>query len=95
MQKTEEMRIPSLDQEDPLEESTATHSGILVWRIPWTEESGRLQSIALHRDGHNGSDLACTTIQYQNKYLWVHLFLSDPEIQFFSQAHDSPPGELM
>ena len=33
----------SLDQEDPLEEGMATHSSILAWRIPWTEEPGRLQ----------------------------------------------------
>ena len=37
--------VRSLGWEDPLEEGMATHSSILVWRIPWTEESGRLQSI--------------------------------------------------
>ena len=40
-----EMRIQSLGQKDPLEESMATHSGIPAWRIPWTEEPGGLQSI--------------------------------------------------
>ena len=40
-------------QEDPLEEDTATHSSILVWRITWTEEPGRLQSIGLQRVRHN------------------------------------------
>ena len=39
--------------EDPLEEGTATHSSILAWRIPWTEEPGGLQSIASQRVGHN------------------------------------------
>ena len=39
------MRVQSLDWEDPLEESRATHSSILVWRILWTEEPGRLQSM--------------------------------------------------
>ena len=39
------MMIQSLGQEDPLEEGMATHSGILAWRIPWTEERGGLQSI--------------------------------------------------
>ena len=34
------MRVGSLSQEDPLEEGMATHSGILAWRIPWTEEPG-------------------------------------------------------
>ena len=37
------MQIQSLDQEDPLEESTAIHSDILAWRIPWTEKPGALQ----------------------------------------------------
>ena len=38
--------------EDPLEEEMATHSSILAWRIPWTEEPGRLQSIGSHRGEH-------------------------------------------
>ena len=37
------MRVPSLGQEDPLEEGMATHSSGLAWRIPWTEEPGGLQ----------------------------------------------------
>ena len=47
MQETQEMRVRSLGQEDPLEEIMATHSSILVSIIPWTEESGGLQSIGL------------------------------------------------
>ena len=39
------MWVPSLDQEDPLEKEMATHSSILAWRIPWTEEPGGLQSM--------------------------------------------------
>ena len=42
-QETQEMQVQSLSWEDPLEESMATHSSVLVWRIPWTEEPGRLQ----------------------------------------------------
>ena len=38
MQETQEVQVRSLGQEDPLEEGTATHSSILAWRIPWTEE---------------------------------------------------------
>jgi len=38
------MRVPSLSQENPLEEGMATRSSILAWKIPWTEEPGRLQS---------------------------------------------------
>ena len=43
----------SAGQEDPLEEGMAAHSSVLAWRIPWTEETGRLQSIALQRVGHD------------------------------------------
>ena len=41
------MQVPSLGREDPVEEGMVTHSSILAWRIPWTEESGGLQSIGL------------------------------------------------
>ena len=44
MQETEEMWVQSLGQENSLEEDMATHSSILAWRIPWTEEPGGLQS---------------------------------------------------
>ena len=40
-------------QEDPLEEGMATHSSIPAWKIPWTEEPGRIQSIGSHRVGHD------------------------------------------
>ena len=40
-----EVRVQSLSQEDPLEEEMATHSSILAWEIPWTEEPGRLQTM--------------------------------------------------
>ena len=53
IQETEEMQVQSLDQEDPLEESMATRSSILAWRISWTEEPGGLQSIGLQRMGHD------------------------------------------
>ena len=42
MQETQEKRFQSLGLEDPLEEETATHSSILTWENPWTEEPGRL-----------------------------------------------------
>ena len=47
------MPAPSLGQEDPLEKEMATHSSILAWEIPWTEEPGGLQSMGLKRVGHN------------------------------------------
>ena len=45
--------VLSLDWEDPLEKEMATHSSTLAWKIPWTEEPGRLQSMGLQRVGHN------------------------------------------
>ena len=45
--------LPSLGWEDPLEEGTATHSSILAWRIPGTEEPGGLQSLGSQRAGHD------------------------------------------
>ena len=45
-----ETQIQSLSQEDPLEKAMATHSSILAWRIPQTEESGKLQSMARQTD---------------------------------------------
>ena len=48
-----ETQVQSLGQEDPLEKEMATHSGILTWEIPWTEEPGRLQSMGSQRVGHD------------------------------------------
>ena len=48
----QETQVRSLGQEDPLEKEMATHSSILAWRIPWTEEPGTLQSMGLQTVGH-------------------------------------------
>ena len=48
-----ETRVQSLGWEGLLEKVTATHSSILVWEIPWTEDPGGLQSMGLQRVGHN------------------------------------------
>ena len=53
MQEMREMQVASLGREDPLEEETATHSSILAWKIPWTEEPGGLQSMGWQRVRHN------------------------------------------
>ena len=47
------IQVRSLGWEDPLEKEMAAHSSILAWRIPWTEEPGRVQSIGLQRVGHD------------------------------------------
>ena len=48
------MWVRSLDQEDPLEKETATHSSILAWKIPWTEEPGGLWSMGLQKSQTGG-----------------------------------------
>ena len=53
MQEMEETQVPSLGQEDPLEEGIEPHSSILAWKIPWAEEPGRLQSMGSQRVGHD------------------------------------------
>ena len=49
----QETQVQSLREEDPLEKEMATHSNILAWRIPWTEEPGGLQSMGSQRVGHD------------------------------------------
>ena len=48
-----EIRVQSLGQEDPLEKEMATHSSTFAWKIPWTKEPGRLQSMGSQRVGHD------------------------------------------
>ena len=61
MQELQKTQFQSLGQEDPLEEVLATHSRILAWEIPWTEEPGGLQPMGSQRARHN-----LTTKQQQN-----------------------------
>ena len=49
----QETQVQFQGQEDPLEKGMATHSSILAWRIPWTEEPGWLQSVGLQRVRHD------------------------------------------
>ena len=48
-----ETQVQFLGREDPLEKEMATHSSTFAWKIPWTEEPGRLQSMGSQRVGHN------------------------------------------
>ena len=57
-------QIRSLGWDNPLEEDMATHSSVLAWRLPWTEEPGGLQSIGSQRVGHDWSDLACNQFEF-------------------------------
>jgi len=58
-----------LGREDPLEKGMATHSSILAWRVPWTEEPGRLQSIGLQRVGHDWVTHTFTFLLFFLKHL--------------------------
>ena len=60
MKETQEMWVPSLSQEDPLQEGMTMHSSILAWRISWTEGPSGLQTKGLQRVRHNWNDLAYT-----------------------------------
>ena len=53
MWETQETRVQSLGQEDPLEKEMSTHSNTLAWEIPWTEESGGMQSMGSQRVEHD------------------------------------------
>ena len=70
MQKPEETCVGALGEKDPREEGMATHSSILAWRIPWTEEPGRLQS-----SGCKESNM--TEVMEQACIHPVHTFESD------------------
>ena len=65
MQETQETLVWSFGQENPLEQEMETHSSIIVWKIPWTEEPGGLQSTGLQRIRHN-----LVTKQQKDKYLF-------------------------
>ena len=59
----QETQLRSPGQEDPLEKEMATHVSTLAWRIPWTEEPGRLQSMGSQRVGHD-----CVTFTFHFTY---------------------------
>ena len=83
------MWVRSLGQEDSLEEGVATHSSILAWRMPWTEEPGGLQSIGLQKVGHNCSDLALT-VSTQIQTDWK----PDPQATAFKECNIYRPVGL-
>jgi len=62
----QETWVSPLGWEDPLEEGVATHSSILAWRIPWTEEPGGLQSFRMQRVGLNGATNTFIFMEKQN-----------------------------
>ena len=101
------MWVPSLGWEDPLEKEMSTHSNILVWKIPWTEETGRLQSVGSERVGHNlatkpplttsAKSLYSSLVQFSSVQLLNRVMIKNP----LANAGDNdlipgsgrPPGE--
>ena len=65
--------VQFLGEEDPLEKGMATHSSILAWRIPWTEEPGWLQSVGSKRVGHDRATNACLLLRGAHgvSHLWT------------------------
>ena len=80
---TQKTWIWSLGREDPLEKGMTTHSSILAWRIPWTQEPGGLQSMGLQRVGH---DWVTNTLTLREAWVWspTHLL----------SAQNSPPSPM-
>ena len=85
------MQVPSLDQEEPLEEGMATHSSILAWEIPWTEEPGGLWSTKSQRLGHKWRGSA-----HMERFTWkaaavaaIHLLT---RVQLFRDPMDCRKG---
>ena len=69
-----ETKVPSLGREDPLEKGMTAHSSILVWRIPWTEETGGLQSMWSQRVWHSW---ATNTFRDHQQLMSYPLFFTD------------------
>ena len=88
MQEMQETRVQSLGREDPLEKERATHSSILAWEIPWTEETGGLQSKGSQKSQTLLSD---QTTSGEQRILWV--LSKDSHALSLVRAHRCPgPG---
>ena len=87
----QEMWVQSLDREDPLKKGIATLSSILAWRIAWTEEPGRLQSMGSQRVRHNWATKTSTSMDilhfvYPFINWWIHFPLLEMWILFMNNA---------
>ena len=85
-----ETQVRFLGQEDPLEKEMAIHSSILVWKIPWTEEPDRLQSMGSQRVGHDwATSLNLSNILCLHFGLLLHcqMFLPVKPLKFSAQNH--------
>ena len=86
----QETLVRFLGREDPLEKEMAIHSSILAWRIPWTEEPGRLHSVhGVKRVRHDLITKQPTTNGYHNDFLGI---VSSQKLQMHVHSH-RPPGK--
>ena len=73
----QETQVQSLGWKDPLEKEMATHSSILAWRIPWTQEPGRLQSVEVSKESDTTEQLTLSLFSYttymNNIYIYIYL----------------------
>ena len=82
----QEMRVQSLGWEHPLEKDVATHSSILAWRTPWTEEPVGLQFIGSQRVRHNCSNWACMHANGHEVSFWDDWNVLELDIVMFTQS---------
>ena len=73
-----ETQVQSLGQEDLLEKEMATHSSILAWKIPWTEEPGKLKSMGLQRVGYDWAISLSFTFENSNVSWYIYLKIVSP-----------------
>ena len=86
IQQPQEMQVRSLGWEDPLEEGKATHSSILAWRIPWTEEPGGPQSV-----GHKKLHMTEVTYTHSQKLPGtLRAFLERPDLAYRERERGLP-----
>ena len=94
MQETQETQVWSLGQEDPLEVEMATHSSILAWKIPWTEDPDRLQFMGLHRNGHDWATEQVQMCAVSEGFSWW-LSGKEPACQYRRLRCDSWVGKIL
>ena len=91
----QETRVLSLSWEDPREKEMATHSSILTWKTPWTEEPGDLQSIEWQRVGHDRATSLSYTHTHVYKYVCACMCLTNsPSLSLMGHRHKGHPSSL-
>ena len=86
----QETRVRSLGREDPLEKEMAIHSSTIAWKIPWTEELGRLQSMGSQRAGHNLATEHKTYLYFDWMFVtWICRFIKIHQIVHLRSTHSS------